>query len=1079
MKNHYLFSKWGGVNRYLLMMVLLCSIAPWAWSQGAIKVSGVVTDDKKEPLVGVNIVIKGTTQGTQTGLDGDFVLPSVSPKATLVVSYVGMVTQEIAVAGKNKLNIILKTDDGLLDELVVVGYGRQKKVNLTGSVSSLDAKALETRPVQNVSQALQGLVPGLNLSVNNSGGSLDAGMSINIRGAGTIGAGSGSAPLVLIDGVEGNLNALAPNDVENISVLKDAASSAIYGSRAAFGVILVTTKSGKSGKTRINYSGNVRFSTATQLPNMMDSEMFANYFNRAAANAGRTAIFSEEALEKIKAYKYNNFEGRPEEWRWGTSWYGKHGNEPWRMYGEGWANTDWFAEMYNKNVPSHEHNVSLSGGTEKLNYYLSGAILDRKGLIRFGSDTFQRYNFTGKISAQLAKWANISYTQRWTREDYERPSYMTGLFFHNIARRWPTNILRDPNGYLAHGVEALQMQEGGVDRTQKDYVNHQLNLVLTPIEGLAINIENGYNTTYNNNHWEILPTIGHDPDGKPFYAREREGGVPGSRTQVSESAYKNMYFNGRYWASWSKLFAEKHDLKIVGGMDVELNRYRNLSANRLDLITPDVPTINTSTGKDPGVGGGYSHWSTVGYFARLNYVYNDRYLAELSLRYDGSSRFIDDKTWGLFPSASLGWNISNEAFFAPLKKTINLLKLRASWGALGNTNTDSLYPWAQTIGVTPGGATQGSSWLINQQRGTVSGAPGIVSSTLTWERVESWNFGLDWALFNNRLQGSLDVFSRTTKDMVGPSAPLTSFLGTRQPDQNNSDLRSRGWELELRWRDQVGDFKYGAKFVLSDSQAEVTRFYNPSGSLDSWYAGAKVGDIWGFTTKGLAKTNEEMQEHLAKVSQSNIGSNWAAGDIMYQDLNGDGEISSGAWTLEEHGDARIIGNTSPRYGYSLNLDASYKGFDFSILLQGVAKRDFWDSSPYTIGANTGSEWQAAGFKEHWDFFRPEGDVYGANLNAYYPRVQFGGGKNFLTQTRYLQSAAYMRIKNIQLGYTLPQAWTSKFGVSALRLYASVDNLATFTKMTKIFDPEATGGGWGAGKLYPLQRVISFGLNVNL
>ena len=413
-----------------------------------------------------------------------------------------------------------------------------------------------------------------------------------------------------------------------------------------------------------------------------------------------------------------------------------------------------------------------------------------------------------------------------------------------------------------------------------------------------------------------------------------------------------------------------------------------------------------------------------------------------------------------------------------MKNTISELKLRGSWGALGNTNTKALYPWFLNLPVTAASTTAGSTWLLNGNRQTISRAPGLVSSDLTWERVQSWNAGLDFALLNNRLRGSFDYFVRDTKDVVGPSSPLTSLLGTGQPQSNNTELQSKGWELELSWRDQIKDFRYGAKLVLSDNIVTVTKYYNPTGTLSGWYSGKREGEIWGYTTLGIAQSNEEMAEHLKKADQKGFGNNWAAGDIMYADLNGDGKVDNGGNTLANHGDLSIIGNSSPRYNYSITLDAAWKGFDFSVMLQGIGKRDFFTNAPYFIGANTGV-WQSVGFTEHWNFWRPEGDPLGANTGAYYPRVAQNGGKNFATQTRYLQDASYMRIKNMQLGYTLSKELTSKFGVNSLRVYASVDNLVTFTKLSKIFDPEGLGGDWGTGKLYPLQRTWSLGLNIGI
>lgn len=1063
-----------GLSRMLgaLLLTLMMLINSPLWAQKSLTIKGGVTDEKKEALIGVTIRVKGTTMGVTTDLDGNFTLHNVPEGAVLLISYVGMKDKQITVRNDDFLSIVLESSSKELDDVVVVAYGRQKKVNLTGAVSSVDSKSLEARPVANVSQAIQGLVPGLNLSVGNSGGQLDGSMSINIRGTGTIDEGSSSGPLILIDGVEGNLNTLAPSDIENISVLKDASSSAIYGSRAAFGVILVTTKNGRSGKTRINYSGSIRFSTATQIPDMMDSEMFANYFNRAGVNAGAGVTFNDEMMDLIRKYKSGSQDPNV---KYGTRL--KPGdNEIWTKYSEGWANTDWFDESYIKNAPSHEHNLSISGGTDKLSYYLSGAILSRRGLLKPAKDEFQRYNFTAKIGSQITPWLRVDYINRWTREDFERPTYMSGLFFHNIARRWPTNAYYDPNGHLMPHNEAIQLVHGGRQNSQKDFVNQQLSFTMTPIEGLTVRLENNYNSTYHNQHWAVLPIYWYDENQNQVAAKWDDWKKPGY-SDVSENANKNNFFGGRYFAEYASVLGEKHDIKVMAGLDVDINKYRDLIGTKQDVITPLVPTLNTATNDKPQLSGAYNHWATMGLFARANYAFDSRYLLEVSIRRDGSSRFIGDKTWATFPSFSLGWNMANESFWKPIKNVISQLKLRGSWGQLGNTKIKALYPWYQGLPISGASSTSGSQWLINGSRQTIAGAPGLVSNSLTWERVESWNAGLDFSAFDNRFQGSFDYFTRSTKDMVGPAAPLSSILGTGQPATNNADLKSYGWELELRWRDNIGDLKYGAKFLLSDNQVEVTKYYNPSGTLSTWYAGKKDGEIWGYTSVGIAKTDEEITEHL-KNNTPKWGNQWAAGDVMYKDLNGDGKVNDGEGTLEKPGDLSIIGNTSPRYSYSFIADIAYKGFDLSIMLQGIGKRDWWDSSPYSVGANHG-KWQSVGFVEHWDFFRPEGDPLGANLNSRFPRPIFGSGwKNFQTQTLFLQDASYMRIKNLQLGYTIPNHLSQRLGMSNFRIYASVDNLMTFTKLSKVFDPEAIAGDWGPGKIYPLQRTWAFGLNVN-
>lgn len=1059
-----------------LLVLLFATVA----QAQTITLTGTVMDESGIPVTGATVIVLGETgKGATVDLDGNFTIAEVPSDATIRISFVGMVTQEIALNGRTRLDIVLKEDSELLDEVVVVGYGTQKKVNLTGSVSAIDGDQLKARPVQNVGQALQGVIPGLNFNTTNGGGALNSRLSFNIRGTGTIGEGSYSSPLVLIDGVEGDLNRLNPADIDNISVLKDAASSAIYGSRAAFGVILITTKSGKEGKSHITYSGNFRYSTATQIPEMLDSYDFARYWNAAAANSGSQIPFSKIALERILAYK--NGTSKPGE-EAGTFWVGYQANEPWSMYGNGWANTDWFAEMYRKNAPAQEHQVAVSGGTEKLNYYFSAALLDQEGLIRHGQDNFDRYNVSGRFSSDITDWLNLSYSTKWVREEYSRPAYMTGLFFHNIARRWPTNTVYDPNGHYAPYTEIIEMEDGGLDNTQTDALTQQLALQVTPLEGWIIRGEGSYKTQSSRNHWDVQPIFYYDKDNNP--TPMKWGDKPAGKTQVGESMWRSSYFNVRLFTEYSRIFAEKHDVKLLAGMDMEKNMYESLGATRDDLITGDVPTINQATNEKTIPSYAKNHWATMGFFARANYAYDNRYLLELTVRRDGSSRFIGDKRWAVFPSVSAGWNIANESFFEPLHGTIDMLKLRGSWGELGNTNTNSLYPWFLSQPFD----SLNSGWIIDGKRQNISNVPGLVTPDLTWETVQNWTVGLDVAVLRNRLQGSFDYFVRNTYDMVGPAPEVPSILGTALPKINNTDMQSYGWELELRWRDQIGDFSYGARLVLSDDTQKVTRYFNESKNLNNWYDGREFGDIWGYRAIGIAQTDEEMQKHLEN-NRPSWGNEWGAGDVMYENLvdpvdeNGEyiskGEINNGANTLDDHGDLVIIGNSQPHYRYSLSLDAAWKGLDIAVFLQGVGKRDFWDASPYFVGANVGM-WQAAGFKEHLDYWRPADDkTFGPNPNAYYPRPLFGkGGKNFHVSDRYLQDASYLRIKNVQIGYTLPEQWTQPIGLSSARIYVSGDNLHTFTKLSKIFDPEATGGDWGPGKIYPLSRTISFGMNLS-
>ena len=1037
--------------------------------QQANKVTGIVKDANGEPVIGANVMVKGQSIGTITDIDGRFVLDA--PKdAVLQITYIGYVSQEVKVFGKKELNVVLKEDTETLDEVVVVGFGTQKKVNLTGAVGLATAKELESRPVTSATQALQGLVPGLQIST--STGELDKTADISIRGTGTIGEGSSGAPLILIDGMEGDLNTVNPQDIENISVLKDAAASSIYGSRAPFGVILITTKSGKAGRTSVNYSTNVRFKSPMSMPEMMDSWSFANYWNEAGINQNGNIKFTQDVMDKILAFQQGTLTGPDAA---GISWQ----DGEWKKYAGAWANTDWFKEQYHS-IVSNEHNISVNGGTDKVTYMVSAGYMGDKGLTRHGDDRLTRYNLSGKINATLSKYVKLMYNTKFIREDYDRPSYLTSNFYHNIARRWPTNPVKDANGYYLDHSEIIQMEEGGRDVTQKDQFYQQIQLVVEPLKDWLIHAEGNMKIVNNQNQWEVLPVYYHDGEGSPVAMAWFDGYTPGM-SRVNQSYWKDNNYSLNLYTDYFKQIGD-HYFKVMGGFNAELYKRTNLSGQRDELITPDVPTLNTGT-TEQKANGGYSHWANAGFFGRINYNYKERYLLEINGRYDGSSRFIGDKRWGFFPSFSAGWNVSREPFWRDLEHIVNNFKIRGSWGELGNCNTTAFYPFYQTM---PTGV-ENSGWLINGKKPNTASAPGIVSAEMTWETVRSWNIGFDFGLLNNRLTGSFDYFVRNTLDMIGPAPQLPATLGATVPKVNNADMKAWGFEVEVSWRDRIKDFNYGVKFVLSDDQRKVTRYPNEELNRNQWYAGRMDGLVWGYETVGIAKTDAEMEAHLASLpngGQSQLGSKWAAGDIMYKDLNGDGKISSGDGTLNDLGDLKVVANTQLRFKYGLTLDASWKGFDFSAFFQGVGKRDVVVGGPYFWGANGQGMWQAAAFKDHMDYFRPEDteSVFGPNVDAYYPRVIFGGGsseggKNTLTQSRYVQNGAYIRLKNLQLGYTLPSTITKKFAVNSLRVYVSGDNLWTGTKM-RVFDPEVLGSTGDAGKAYPLARVWSVGLNVN-
>ena len=1056
-------------------MALLLNAPSLGAQNSTIKVKGVV-NDAMGPVIGASIVEKGNTgNGTITDIDGNFSL-NVSSNSTLIVSFVGYKAQEIPVAGKTFFTIDLKEDNEMLEEVVVVGFATQKKVNLTGSVGTATAKDIEARPVANAVQALQGVIPGLNISNSGNGGELNATKSIDVRGTGTVGkdasgnAFSSGSPLILIDGMEGDLNSINPQDIESISVLKDAAASSIYGSRAPFGVVLVTTKSGKSGRAQINYNMNMRYSTPIKMPDMANSYEFVNLFDDAEYNGSGKHLYTDE----YRQFVYDFMTGESDDYIWGNGSGGK-----WN-YDYSANNVNWLKEYYRNTAPSQEHNVSVSGGSDKMTYYLSANYMTQEGFMRYGTEDYDRYTITAKISAQLTKALKVDYSNRWVRTDYERPTYMNDDFYNHILRRArPVRAVYDPNGYLMSDINYIGvMRDGGRHNEQKDAMAQQLKITVTPLKNWNIIGEMNIKTDNNWNHWEQFVVYSHYKDNPE---NTYTALTSANKDQVSEYSLKTTYLNPTVYSNYNFSLKEKHNFTVLGGFQAEIMKYRDMEGARTGLVTTDLPVLNLTTDADSyTLKGLYKNWKNAGFFGRINYDYNGKYLVEGNLRYDGSSRFRRGNRWILTPSFSLGWNVARENFWEKLADVVEVFKLRVSYGELANQNTTSWYPTYQTLGVT----TNGGKWLQNGALTSVASVPGLISTSLSWEKIKNTNLGFDFGALNNRLTGSFDYFWRKTKNMVGPGVELPAILGATVPSTNNTDLTTFGWELSIGWRDKVGELGYGVKLNISDNQTRIDKYPNPTNSLSKYMAGELTGDIYGYTTIGIAKTQEEMDAHIAslpKGGQTAIGSKWEAGDIMYADINGDGKIDNGSNTLDDMGDLKKIGNNTPRFRTGITLDAQWKGFDFSMFWQGVLKRDFdpGENSMVFWGTTGSGQWWSTSFKDHMDYFRAEDTAspLGANVNAYYPRPLFNN-KNHKTQTAYLQNAAYMRLKNLQLGYTLPKSLINKIGLQNVRVYVSGENLLTITGLSDTMDPETAGIGKQGGTVYPLSRVYSFGLSVN-
>lgn len=872
-------------------MALLLN-APFLGAQNStIKVKGVV-NDAMGPVIGASIVEKGNTgNGTITDIDGNFSL-NVSSNSTLIVSFVGYKAQEIPVAGKTFFTIDLKEDNEMLEEVVVVGFATQKKVNLTGSVGTATAKDIEARPVANAVQALQGVIPGLNISNSGNGGELNATKSIDVRGTGTVGkdasgnAFSSGSPLILIDGMEGDLNSINPQDIESISVLKDAAASSIYGSRAPFGVVLVTTKSGKSGRAQINYNMNMRYSTPIKMPDMANSYEFVNLFDDAEYNGSGKHLYTDE----YRQFVYDFMTGKSDDYIWGNGSGGK-----WN-YDYSANNVNWLKEYYRNTAPSQEHNVSVSGGSDKMTYYLSANYMTQEGFMRYGTEDYDRYTITAKISAQLTKALKVDYSNRWVRTDYERPTYMNDDFYNHILRRArPVRAVYDPNGYLMSDINYIGvMRDGGRHNEQKDAMAQQLKITVTPLKNWNIIGEMNIKTDNNWNHWEQFVVYSHYKDNPE---NTYTALTSANKDQVSEYSLKTTYLNPTVYSNYNFSLKEKHNFTVLGGFQAEIMKYRDMEGARTGLVTTDLPVLNLTTDADSyTLKGLYKNWKNAGFFGRINYDYNGKYLVEGNLRYDGSSRFRRGNRWILTPSFSLGWNVARENFWEKLADVVEVFKLRVSYGELANQNTTSWYPTYQTLGVT----TNGGKWLQNGALTSVASVPGLISTSLSWEKIKNTNIGFDFGALNNRLTGSFDYFWRKTKNMVGPGVELPAILGATVPSTNNTDLTTFGWELSIGWRDKVGELGYGVKLNISDNQTRIDKYPNPTNSLSKYMAGELTGDIYGYTTIGIAKTQEEMDAHIAslpKGGQTAIGSKWEAGDIMYADINGDGKIDNGHWMI--------------------------------------------------------------------------------------------------------------------------------------------------------------------------------------
>jgi len=1016
-------------------------------------IKGKVTDTSLQPLPGVTIINTTSKAGTSTDFNGEYNIKAKKGDI-LVFSYVGMEKQSITVEDSITINTSLK-DSNTLEEVVVVGYGTQKKINITGSVVSVNVdKVIGDRPVANIATLIQGSLPGLTIGYGSSGGEPGSSNSLQIRGIGSING--GSAPYILVDGFPssaGELNSLNPEDIEDISVLKDAAAAAIYGSKGAFGVILVSTKTGKKGmKAQATYSSSYQLATNTVTPNMANSVEFANSINDGFLNSNLQARFSAETIQKMQDYLDGKIENETELTANGKNWTaGK----------TGYANNRWFSRFYKDNVARTKHNLSIRGGEKKTTYFFSGSIFEQEGQLRYGDDTYDRINVNSTVKTEANNWLDFELAFKYSKETTLFGSgglngYSKNILYHQIARAHPTNPLFDPEGNVIDGG-VLRATKSGNGKLDEYITNFSFAAILEPIKGWSTKIRYQKKTksTYNNiARLENYLTL---PGGDV-----RNFGYSNTSFTKSSGITEEELFNV---VSTYKKSIKKHNFKAILGYEHRRNEYQSVGASNTDFIAPlTIPALRTALG-DATAFDSFGQWTTQGVFSSVQYNYDEKYLLEFKARSDGSSIFSNGKRWGFFPSASIGYNIAKEDFFEPLTNIVNSLKIRASYGSLGNHTRDHAGYYQQLLPQGRG------TWLVDGKRINIVGAPRIVSPTLTWETVSTANLGIDANLFNNKLITSFEVYDRRVSDLFGNSNPVPNVLGTNPPTVNNGVFSTKGFEFAINWQDKIGKVSYNVGFNVADSKSEIIKFNNDSGNIYQNRAGRVSGDIWGFETVGIFQTQEEVD--TAPV-QTRYSPRWRPGDIQYKDLNGDGKIDHGTNTEEDHGDLKIIGNSRARYNYGIRLGAKFKGIGLNIAMQGVAKRDVnFGSGTNLFWGHRGNLWQNSITKASLDYWSPE------NTSAYFPKpyMKREHTKNTKAQTRYLQNGAYLRVKNIQLSYTIPANIITKIGVTSLRFYISADNMLTFTSLNENFDPETTAGQLGQGKIYPPSKVLSTGIKL--
>ena len=1079
---------------------------PQATQQSISAITGTVVDENGDPVIGASVFEKGNSRnGTATDIDGKFSV-KVKPGTMLKVSYIGYRTAEATAA--NGMIFTLSPVDALLDEVVIVGYGTQKKVNLTGAVSTVDvAKTMEGRPQTDVMKALQGAVPGL--TITNANGDINGTPHVEIRGVGSINA--IVAPLYVVDGVPmDDISFLNPEDVEDISVLKDAASSSIYGTRAAGGVIMIKTKTAKeSDRVSIKYSNNFAWSQATYLPEYGTVPSQIRALSQANKRAGLDnelfGMYLDEMLPYAEAWQEQNG---------GKAGYREmRPFQSWDDVGDYYVNPDGSGAMYYadwdvqdimfQTAPSQTHNLSVDGSTGRASYHLAFGYTEKEGLMNFNPDKLKRYNVNANFNVALTDWLDAGVRFNFVNKEYDMPN--VGRNTYTYMWRWGSYF--GPYGYMVDAdgnkVDAKNdiayRKQAGNDHDVTTFTRLNAYLTAEIIKGLKLQADFTYDLTNRNNEYAYLPVYCWNTWGgnisEPSYA------VGQTSTYQTQTNTKVDRWTANIFATYEHTFVKDHNLKVMAGFTADQEDNRYFQAKRLNLNDNNLPELNLATGTQT-VTSSAGHWATAGFFGRVNYDYKGIYLFEANARYDASSKFPLDQQWGFFPSMSAGYRFSEEAYFEPLRDIVNNGKLRVSYGEIGNDNIGS-YSFLSTISSVAAGS---SYWVDGSSKMAMANMPALVSSDLTWETLRTLDIGLDLGFMKNSLTVGFDWFQRDTKDMIAMGIVLPDAVGADAPLVNAGSLRTRGWELAVNYKNRIGKVNFYVNAILSDYKTKVTEWNNPTKSIGSHYSGATYGDIWGFETDRYFEESDFVGKNAdgswiyadGVADQTGLQKGtfvYGPGDIKFKDLDRSGVIDGGKGTADDHGDLKVIGNTEPRYQYSFHIGGDWNGFDLDLYFQGVGKRDAWTRSAFVMPLMRGADATYSHMESYNEMIFDESGAitgYVVDQSNKYPCMYPGnegsgtvsgissGNNNFYPQTRYLVDMSYLRLKNITLGYTLPQMLTRKAYIEKARVYFSADNIATLYRGNSDYplDPEMnSGSGNSWGRTSPIMKTYSVGVQV--